>query len=59
MPVVVRHKPIKGGKDYAIVEKATGKIKGRSSSKAQAQRSANVRNAVKHGFKPTGKKARR
>ncbi len=53
MPVVVRYKPIKGNKDWAIVEKATGQIKGRSSSKAQAQRSANVRNAVKHGFKPS------
>ncbi len=53
MPVVVRHKPIKGGKDWAIVEKATGAVKGRSSSKAQAQSSANARNASKHGWKPT------
>ncbi|KKN71500.1 hypothetical protein LCGC14_0420790 [marine sediment metagenome] len=59
MPVTVRKIPVKGGKDFAIVEVATGKIKGRSSTKAQAQRSANVRNAVKHGFKPTGKPARR
>ena len=53
MPVVVRHKPVKGNKDWAIVEKATGVIKGRSTTRAQAQKSANVRNAVKHGFKPT------
>jgi len=58
MPVHVEHRPIKGGKDWAIVETATGKIKGRSSSKTMAQRSANARNAAKHGWKPTGKKAR-
>lgn len=59
MPVVVRHKPIKGNKDWAIVEKKTDKIEGRSTSKAQAQRSANARNAARHGWKPTGKPARK
>lgn len=59
MPVTIRRIPVRGNKDWAIVEVATGKIKGRSTSRAQAQRSANVRNAVKHGFKPTGKPARR
>jgi len=60
MPVVVRYKPTKGNKDWAIVEKATGKIKGRSTSKVKAQSSANARNATTEGggWKPTGKKAR-
>jgi len=53
MPVVVRHKPIKGNKDYAIVEKGTGKVVGRSTSKEKAQSSANARKAAKHGWKPT------
>jgi len=60
MPVVVKHKPIKGDKDWAIVEKETGKIEGRSSSKAKAQSSANARNAAHFtGWKPTGKPARK
>ncbi len=54
MPVVVR----KHGGHYDIVEKETGKVKGHSTTKAQAQKSANARNAAKHGWKPTGKKAR-
>ena len=44
MPVVVRKR--KGKKPYAIVEKKTGKVKGRSSSKAKAQASARARNAA-------------
>lgn len=39
-----------------IVEKATGKVVGKSTSHAKAQRSANARNAATHGWKPTGKK---
>jgi hypothetical protein len=49
MPVTVR----KSGNKYAIVEKATGKVVGHSSSKAKAQGSANARNASMHGWKPT------
>lgn len=56
-PVVVKYKPIKGPKDWAIVEKHTGKIEGRSTSKAKAQSSANARNAAHFGdWKPAGKK---
>lgn len=58
MPVKVVKKPVKGPKDWAIVEVATGKVKGRSTSKAKAQSSANARNAAKHGWKPTGKTRR-
>lgn len=55
MPAVVR----KRGKRWAIVNKDTGKVYGYSDSKAKAQASANARNASKHGWKPTGKKARK
>jgi len=48
-----------GSRPYKIVEKDTGKIVGSSKTKANAQRSANARNAARHGWKPTGKKARR
>jgi len=56
MPVTVRKGS--GAKPYKVVEKATGKVVGSSTTKAKAQASANVRNAVRHGWKPTGKKAK-
>jgi len=56
MPVVVREG--KGKRKWKIVEKATGKVVGSSTSKAKAQASANARNASRYGWKPTGKKAR-
>ena len=43
----------KQGNRYAIVDKATGKVKGHSTSRAKAQASANARNAARHGWKPT------
>lgn len=54
MPAVVK----KRGKRWAIVNKDTGKVYGYSDSEADAQASANARNAARHGWKPTGKKAR-
>lgn len=54
MPAVVR----KRGKRWAIVNKDTGKVYGYSDSKKKAQASANARNAARHGWKPTGEKAR-
>jgi len=47
-----------GEKPWKIVEKETGKIVGSSTSEEKAQHSASARNAAKHGWKPTGKKAR-
>lgn len=49
--------PVKA-KGKKIVETKTGKVVGTAKSKADAQRSANARNAARHGWKPTGKKAR-
>jgi len=45
MPVVARGKK--------IVEKRTGKVVGRSTSKAKAKSAARARNAARHGWKPT------
>jgi len=56
MPVKIRKGS--GAKPYKIVETATGKVKGSSTTKAKAQASANARNAARHGWKPTGKPAR-
>ena len=57
MPVKVVHKPIKGDKDWAIVEKSTGKVKGRSTTKAEAESSARTRNAAHFtNWKPTKRK---
>lgn len=48
MPVSVRHKPSgktgPKGQVWAIVEKATGKVKGWSTSRAKAEASAAIRN---------------
>jgi hypothetical protein len=48
MPVSVRHIPVKSGRDWAIVEKSTGHVKGRSETKANAEASARVRNVAIH-----------
>lgn len=55
-PAVVRKNP-RGGWD--IVDKDTGAKKGHSGTKAEAQASANARNASRYGWKPTGKKAKK
>lgn len=44
MPAVVR----KHGSHFDIVDKNTGKVKGHSTTKSQAQKSANARNAAVH-----------
>ena len=58
MPVTVRYKPIKGPKDWAIVEKSTGRVEGRSATRSAAQRSANAINASAHGWKPTRRRGK-
>lgn len=44
------------GKGYRIVNKATGKTVGHSSTKAKAQSSARARDAGAHGWKPSKRK---
>lgn len=39
-----------------IVEKATGKVVGSSTSVAKAKSAARARNAARHGWKPTRRK---
>ena len=53
MPVKVEKRS--GAKPWKIVEVASGKVVGSSSTKAKAQGSANARNAASHGWKPTKK----
>jgi hypothetical protein len=53
MPVKVEKRS--GARPWKVVEVATGKVVGSSTSKANAQHSANARNAAKHGWKPTKK----
>lgn len=43
MPTHVEKRPVKSGKDFAIVENATGKIKGRSYTRAKAEASSRAR----------------
>ena len=42
----------RGPRNYAIVNKDTGKTVGHSTSKAKAQANINASNAGKHGWKP-------
>jgi hypothetical protein len=56
MPVHVEKRP--GKKPYKVVENSTGHVVGSSTTKANAQHSANARNAARQGWKPTGKKGR-
>ncbi len=52
MPAVVK----KHGDHWDIVNKNTGKVYGHSTTKEQAEKSANARNAASHGWKPTGQR---
>lgn len=62
-------KVVKKAGKYRVVNANTGKIMktskghardgGGMTTKAKAQRQANVLNATHHGWKPTGKRARR
>jgi len=54
MPVHVERRG-KSEKPWKIVEPG-GKVVGSSTSKANAQHSANARNASKHGWHPTNKR---
>lgn len=54
MPAIVR----KHGAHYDIVNKDTGKVEGHSTTKEQAQKSANARNAASHGAKLGNKKGK-
>lgn len=51
----VRVKKGSGSRPYKVVETATGKVVGSSTSREKAQASANARNAAHHDWKPTGK----
>jgi hypothetical protein len=50
----VRISKVKGG--YRVSH--GGKVSAKKTSKAKAKRQANLLNAVRHGWRPTGKRAR-
>lgn len=54
MPVRIRK--VKGGK-YRVTN--AGKVTAKATSGANARRQGNLLRAVAHGWKPTGKRARR
>lgn len=51
MPYKIEHRPVKSGKDYAIINKDTHKVVGRSTSKKAAQASVRARYANEGGKK--------
>lgn len=50
MPYTVRRKPVKSGKNWAILDEM-GRIKGRSTSKEKAEASVRARLAGEHGWR--------
>lgn len=55
MPYAVR----KRGTKFVVINKNTGKVKGTHTSKIKAERQMRLLYGVEHGWKPTGKKARK
>lgn len=55
MPYAIR----KRNEKFVVVNKDTGHVKGTHSSRAKAQRQVNLLRGVEHGWKPTGKPARK
>ena len=49
----------KRGTGYVVVEKATGAVKSHHATKAKAQASQRAREGARHGWRPTGKPAKR
>jgi hypothetical protein len=54
MPYSIR----KRGSAYEVVNTETGEVKAAHTSRQNAKRQVRLLNAVKHGFKPTGRPAR-
>lgn len=44
------------GKEFVVRNRATGKVKGKHASRAEAQRQMNLLLGIEHGFKPTQSK---
>jgi len=47
------------GNKWKVVNTETKKVKGTHATRAKAQRQVNLLRGVEHGWKPTGKKARK
>jgi len=50
--------PVKIRKKNGYQVRTPGGVKAKSTTKAKAQRQANLLRGIEHGWKPTGKKAR-
>lgn len=59
MPYGVRYDKDRKGKKWVTYNTRTGDVKGTHETKAGAERQRNLLEGLKHGWKPTGKKARR
>ncbi len=55
MPYTIRET----GNKFVVVNTDTGKVKGVHDSRIKAQRQINLLRAIKHGWEPTGAKARK
>lgn len=55
MPYAIRRHP---DGSFEVVNTETQKVHARHTSEVKARRQVRLLNAVKHGFKPTGKPAR-
>lgn len=55
MPYAIK----KLGNKWTVVNTDTGKIKGKHSSKASAERQRKLLELIRHGGTPTGKRAKR
>lgn len=55
MPYAIR----KRGTKFAVINTVTNDVKGTHASRTKAQRQLNLLRGVKHGWKPTGKPARK
>lgn len=55
MPYAIRKRDSK----QVVINTETGKVKGTHTTKAEAQRQVNLLRGVEHGWKPTGKPAKK
>jgi len=55
MPYAIR----KVGTKFKVINTATKKVKGTHASRIAAQRQMNLLRGVEHGWRPTGRKARK
>ena len=55
MPYAIR----KSGEKFKVINKETGKVKGTHESRIKAERQMRLLYGVEHGWRPTGRKAKK